>query len=147
MNDLLTHSNQLYITPTVRFEVDNPLDRAIIEQSLNGQFDAKDCIIRYYTTTGSVIFALNNYIRDENIGIAVIGFGNWCRKSIFNHLFSHIFDVLNVKRASVLIRPSNRKSIKLIKQLGFVHECDLRGMDYSQYSLLPGDSKYYGRIK
>ena len=119
----------------------------MIEKELDGKYGTDACIISYFTSTGKVIFALDNYIKNTNVGLGVVGFGQWGSKTILNHLFTHIFDVMKCKRTSVLIRPDNYKSIKLAKALGFVHECDLRGMNLGQWSLLPQDSKYYVDIK
>ncbi len=123
--------------------VDDPIHKSLIEDKLKGEFDSNACIVGYQSSGGLGIFALSNYRKNIDIGISVVGIGQWCRRSIFNHLFSHIFDVLRCKRVSVLIHPGNIKSIKLIKTIGFVHECDVRGLELSQYSLLPEDTKYY----
>jgi hypothetical protein len=102
--------------------------------------------LAYFTNTGLVIFGLDNY-SDLNVEVSVAGVGNWARKSIFNHFFSYLFDELQVPRASAIVHPDNRKSIKLITRLGFKHEVRLRGIDLDLYSLLPTDTKYYVRKK
>ena len=137
----------IQISKAVRCWVDRPYDRRLLARELGGKFDNDACILGYESKDGLLVVHLSNYTKNLNIGMGLAGFGKWAYKSIFNHLFHYIFDVLNVKRVSVLIRPDNHKSLKLAKQLGFVRECNLRGMNYSQLSLLKSDTKYYERIK
>ena len=117
-------------------------DRELLEQSIKGELSPQSHVISYETKSGLVVFGLDNY-SDINVEISVTGVGRWARRAIFQHFFHYLFNELQVKRASALVHPDNEKCIKLITQLGFVHECSLRGIDVDLFSLLPTDTNYY----
>jgi hypothetical protein len=102
-------------------------------------------VIGYPNDHGLMIVGLDNY-SGVNIFLSVVGFGQWAKRSTLSHFFSYVFDDLGCKRASATVHPDNHKSVKMLTRLGFVKECELRGVDEHLYSLLPTDCKYYVRI-
>jgi RimJ/RimL family protein N-acetyltransferase len=92
------------------------------------------------------VVGYSNY-NGHDCHMMVAGNGAWCRKEYLPVFFKYPFIVGGCKRVTCLCRPSNTRSIRLMKRLGFEYEGTLRnyyddGDDCHVYGLLRDDCKY-----
>ena len=126
---------------TIKYDILS--DKQCLERTLKGRFTSKSRSIGYHKPDSLGLVVYDN-ITSLSAEIYLGGVGNWVTRSIINHFLKFAFDTLKVKRIVAHIDPSNEKSIKFAKGLGFVKECTLRGIGVYQYSLLKEDTRYYG---
>lgn len=74
----------------------------------------------------------------------------WCSRRILKVIFALAFEVLKVKRISLLVNTDNFSCIKLVEKLGFVREGLLRGYrddgaDCYFYGMLQSENKWKGK--
>lgn len=126
----------------ILYEWNNPEHRELLEKTVG--ITELTNVISYPTYKGLMIAGIDNY-SGVNVFLTVVGFGQWATRPILSHFFTYIFKELGCLRASATVHPDNKKSVKMLNRLGFVKECELRGVNEHLYSLLPEDCKYYVR--
>lgn len=111
-----------------------------------GQFDNEGSI------TAGVIYEDFN---GANVVCHIAGVGHWANKRYLWAIFDYPFVQMRVKRITVIIKDSNKKSIALVEKMGFTIEARLAQAtpdgDLLIYRLFKDDCKYikgkYGKIK
>lgn len=69
----------------------------------------------------------NNYRANLDLWMTIYSISpKWCSKSVLKYIFTTCFEVLNCKRANVLVSKDNHKSLSLCERLGFRKEGLLR---------------------
>jgi hypothetical protein len=81
-----------------------------------------------------------------NITEHIAAEGNWADRTFLHAIFSYPFEYLGVKRITVSICESNKKSIALVEKMGFIIEARLRGAtsagDLLIYRMFREECKY-----
>ena len=69
----------------------------------------------------------NNYRANLDLWMTIYSISpKWCSKSVLKYIFTTCFEVLNCKRANVLVSKDNHRSLSLCERLGFRKEGLLR---------------------
>lgn len=69
----------------------------------------------------------NNYRANLDLWMTIYSTTpKWCSKSVLKYIFKTCFEVLNCKRANVLVSKDNHKSLNMCERLGFKKEGLLR---------------------
>ncbi|MBX2825814.1 MAG: GNAT family N-acetyltransferase [Gammaproteobacteria bacterium] len=92
--------------------------------------------------------ALFHNYRKTDIEIVFAGEGNWARRDVITKILTYPFRQLGCRRITALVRKDNRKSRKMVQQIGFKQEGKLRaanpdGTDLFVYGLLPSDYRLF----
>lgn len=118
-------------------------DLKLLEKILKTKLPESNNVWGCFSVNGFALIGYVNYYDSTDIELFVYGSGQWLTKQLLNKVFTYVFGQLKCKRCTLKMLKNNQKAINLAERLGFIKECELRGINTFLYSMLKSECKYY----